>query len=60
MILCNADVHTTKHDQIEQHISKKKIKNTCKIIVFRLFLLILLCNQRPVATGCSQLPFFQS
>ena len=28
-VMHSEGVHTTKHDQIEQHISKK-IKNTCK------------------------------
>ena len=54
-VMHSEGVHTTKYDQIEQHISKKiKIHvKTHKIIIFRLFLQgflqILLCNQRPVA-----------
>ena len=60
-MLHSEGVHTTKHDQIEQHISKKiKIHvKTHKIIIFRPFsqgfLQILLCNQILVATGCNQL-----
>ena len=62
-------VHTTKHDQIEQHISKKiEIHaKTHKIIIFRpfsqAFLLIILYNQRLVAYksvlfGCSPVRFW--